>query len=517
MLITIDDEEFVPRHFCICEFYGVRTCFCWNMDKLIIFPYIKDDSMARDVQILSTPDPVRKIKFFDNRAFLICTPQGAYKLLQNGGFALLSKNALELGTEFFQVFTYLTNGIYIDDKITKNSELLFNIDSNATKEISTFSLNLKDTEMCFVNCFTIGWKAEKDLCIIAHDKRLFLLKEDTVQLVYTTNNTIMDIIPVKRQDKLAGLLLITDMDMVILIHAKDNDLRTERIHLKRKMENISALCAGFNPQNENILWIVYCDQSKTYYVRKELFTDAVIETKVKEKTFSCIQCYESNVILGLSQNDLVELSLEEFESSLAINNDFNLHIDMFKSTDIIMEQICAKVKELEMLNKSKLDKEDKLRRIGLYASKPKFSIKPEIEVFKLCNNNYLTLNISEKLLKNCHVVLNFYSKNRNTFCMKKVTETTCNIKMPINKNKVLSSSIINMDLVTLISEQQPWCLIQNFIDCPSQDVKRKRGSKKDKTAFLDTKIAVLENLIAEKKDLTMTKLSEIKKIVRAEL
>ncbi|XP_012235955.2 uncharacterized protein [Linepithema humile] len=516
MYITIDDEEFVPRHFAMCEFYGVETCFCWNVDKLIIFPYTMDSSMARDVQILSTPGPVKKMKFFDNRAFLICMPQGAYKLSRSGGFARLSKNALDIAAEYFQVFTVLMNGIYIDDKSTKVSKLLFTIDPNATEEICTFPLILKDTEMCFVNCFTVGWKTEKNLCIIAHNRRLFVLKEDTVQLVYTSNNTIMEIIPIKRHDKTAGLLLITDMDKVILIHAKDNNLVFEKIHLKRKMKSISAFCAGFNPQNENVLWILYCDQSQIYYVRKELFTDVVQETRGKERTFSCIQRYNSNVILGLSQKELVELFLEEFENSLVINNNINLDTSMFKKTDFIMEQVCAKVKELDILNKRLLDEQDKLRRINLYASKQKFQVKPEIEVSRLCNNNYLILNISEKLPKNSHVALSFHSKNHNTFCMKKVTEKMFNVKMPINK-KILSSSIINIDLITLINEYHPWCLIQNFINCPSQDVKKKRTSKKDKTAFINAKIAVLQNLITEKKDLNMTRLNEIKKIIRAEL
>jgi hypothetical protein len=118
------------------------------------------------------------------------------------------------------------------------------------------------------------------------------------------------------------------------------------------------------------------------------------------------------VILGLSQKDLVELFLEKFENSLVINDNVNLHISMFKKTDLIMGEICAKVKELNMLNKRLLDEQDKLRRINLYSSKQKFQIKPEIQVSRLCNNNYLTLNISEKLPKNSHIVFSFYSKKK---------------------------------------------------------------------------------------------------------
>jgi len=70
-------------------------------------------------------------------------------------------------------------------------------------------------------------------------------------------------------------------------------------------------------------------------------------------------------------------------------------------------------------------------------------------------------------------------------------------------------------LITLINEQRPWCLIQNFINSPP--LKKKRGSKKDKTAFIDAKIASLRHLIAERTELSLIKLCEIKKNIRAEL
>lgn len=522
MQIIIDDEEIVLQHFIVCEFYGVETCFCWdNSDKLVIFPYTRSNLVARDVRVLSMPDSLRKIRIIDGRAFFICVSQGVYKLSRAGKFALLSRNALDMGSEYFQVLIAKgePNGVHLDDKQVKSSTFLFPITLNASEEeVRAFSLNLEDTEMQFVNCFVTDSERRRNICVIAYDRKLFVLKEENiVQLIYTSDRAIVDIIPVKRRDKVAGLLLLIDIDMVILVYSKDYNLVFEKIYLGKNMRNISAFCACFSVEIENVLWIIYCDQFKTYYMRKELFADLIQETKVEERTFRCIQYYKPNIILGLSQKkELIELSLEELENSLSLNNNINLHIDMFQRTNLIMEKICAKGKELNMLNESIMVEQDNLRRINLYVSKQKLPVTLDIKVSRLCTYHYLELNISGKLPRNSHIIVAINSRNQSTFCMRKITETAFTLKMPINGNRILCSSNINMDLITWMNKQQPWCLIQNFINSPPpQDVKRKRRIK-DKTAFIEAKIASLQKLIAEK-DLSMTKLSEIKRIIRAEL
>lgn len=517
MYIAVEDEEIAPRHFAVCDFYDVETCFCWDDDKLIFFPYVKDGS-ARKARILATPDPIRKILFFNSRAFLVCTPQGAYKLSQSGEFALLSKNALGIAGEFYQVLVAWSNGVHLDDKQVKSSTLLFSLVPNASETVCTFTLNLVNTEPQLISCFAAGWETEGNLCVIAYHKNLYVLRDNTVQLVYTSDVAIVDILPAKRRDKVTGLLLLTKhANFVILVHGKDDKLVFEKIHLGENMWDRVAICASFSSHMENILWLLCCNQSRLHYIRKELFVDAVQEARVEEKTFICMQYYKSNVILALSQKkELIEFSIEE--DSLSINNDIILHTRMFERADVIMEKICINVKELNILYESLTDEQEKLKRINLYAAKQKLQINPCIEVFRLCKHCYLSLSIpkSNKLPKNSYVVFTFTSKNQNTFCIKKVTETALAIKMSINENQILCSSSINMDLITLMNEQRPWCLIQNFVNYPPQDLKRRRGPKKDKTAFINAKIATLQHLI-EKRELNMTKLCEIKRTIRAEL
>ncbi|XP_071635903.1 uncharacterized protein [Temnothorax longispinosus] len=534
MYIVLDDEDIVPRHFAVCDFYGVETCFCWDDDRLVIFPYVNNESTeaTRDALILATPAPVKKVQFFDSRAFLICTPQGAYKVSQSGKFALLSKTALDMGSDYFQVLVAWSNSVHLDDKRNKSSALLFPLVPNASETVCTFPLNPTSTEPQLVSCFAAGW--EGNLCVVAHDRKLYalrvippdekppLISPVAVQLVYTSDIAIVDILPVKRRDKVTGLLLLTKhANAVILVHGKDDKLVFERINLGENVRHRVALCASFSLCMENIVWLVYCDRSRTYYLRKELFVDAIQDIRVEERTFTCMQYYKPNIILGMSQRkELVELSLEELEDSLPISDNIPLHTGMFERTDIIMEKICAKVKELNILYESLTDEQDKLKRINLYAAKQKLQISPTIEVSRLCKHRYLGLSIPDRLPKNSYVVFSFTSKNQNTFYIKKITETSLTIKMPINENRILPcSSSMNMDLITLMNEQRPWCLIQDFISSPPQDLKKKRGPKKDKTqtVFIDAKIALLQRLISEKRELSMTKLCEIKNNVRAEL
>lgn len=526
MYIALDDGRIAPQDFVVCEFYGVETCFCWDADKLVAFPYKAYDGTARDVRILSTPAPVRQVQCFDGRIFVVCEPHGVYKLSRASAFALLSKNAVGIGADYSEVLIAKGDGVYLDNKQIKSSRLLFPC-SVALKEIGeqlrVFTLIHGDTEDWFLKCFTDSDQpqaAQRNLCVIAHGKKLYALTDDTsVRLVHTSDTAITHIAPVKRGNKVAGLLLLhVNLDTVILAHSTDDDepLIFEKVRLGRGARSVSALCAFFSLQLENTLWIVYCDRSKLYFVQKKLHVDAVQEVRIEERTFVCLQHYQSNVILCLSEmKELIDISIETLENSLSMDNNVALHTNMFQKTDFVMEEIYMKVKELDALYKRLADEQDKLKRINLYACERKLKITPYMEVSKVQSSHFLTLSIPEKLPKNCYVAFALVSNNKNTFCMKKVTETDFTINMLINKNSLCSVSI-NIDLITLVNEEAPWCLIRNFISCPLQKEIRKRGQKRDKTAFIDAKIALLQNLIAEK-NLNMTKLREIKKIVRAEL
>ncbi|EFN86432.1 uncharacterized protein LOC109503682 [Harpegnathos saltator] len=517
-----DNAEIVPRDFIVCEFYGVETCFCWNVNhsKLVMFPYMADDSSARNVRVFTTPAPVRQVQCFDGRVFVLCAPRGVYKLARGGVFAVLSKNALGMGAEFYEVLVPKENHIKLSNKQSKDSRSLFKYPtaSNTTEEVHSLPLIPANTEERFLECFTDDQQEKRNICVIGYGRKLFVWTGNSVHLIYADIAGIISrIMPVMRGNKIAGVLLLVNMDTVILMHSRDCNLVFQKIWLGRNIRCTSTLCASFCTESEDILWIVYCDLSKLYYMRKELSTDNVEEAKIEQKTFTCMQYYKSNIILGLLDNrELIELSVETLKNSLSINNSVELRADMFQNTNLIMERICDKVKELDKLYEKLTDEQDKLRKINMYAYNKKLEANPQIEICRLWNCTYLTLNIPEKLPKNSYVVFTLNIDYQSTFCMKKVTETTFTVKMPVNERKALCSSTVNMDMITLVNKEIPWCIIQNFITCPPQKEARKRSKKEqDKIDFIETKIALLRSLI--EKGLDMTKLSEIKKTVRKKL
>lgn len=122
-----NNADFAPRDFIVCDFYGVETCFCWNANdlKLLVFPYEAGSSSAHNIRVFSTPAPIQQIQCFDGRVFVLCAPQGVYKLARSGVFALLSTSALGMGAEFYEVLVARENDIHLDNKQTKDSRLLF--------------------------------------------------------------------------------------------------------------------------------------------------------------------------------------------------------------------------------------------------------------------------------------------------------------------------------------------------------------------------------------------------------
>lgn len=519
--MRINNLRFVPRDFVVCKFYEIETCFCLSDSQLIVFPYEEtNDGSARDVRVLPTPAPVRSVLCFNGRIFVTCKPSGAYKLSRGGAFALLSKNALAIGTEYCHVLIDKGDGVYLDDKQTKLSKLLFSypVPASASEQLCAFTLIHEDTEAQLLEHFTSNQlpQTRRNLCVIGYGRKLFVLADTDVRLVHTSDSSISHITPVKRENKVAGLLLFMNLDTVILLHSgKHEHLAFEKVNLGRSIRGASALCAFFSSRLENVLWIVYCDPSKLYYVRKELGSNLIKEEKVEERTFACLKHYRSNIILGLSDNnELVKICLNLLDNSLSMNNNIDLHPNMFQKTNYIMDEIYVKVKQLDVLYQRLADERDKLKRLNLYTCERKLLVSPYIEVSRLHNYYFLVLRIPEKLPKNCYVIFSVSSKNQNLFCIKETTETEFTIKMPININDISHSASISMQLVTLMNEEAPWYIIRNFIKCPQREVKKRK--KKDKTAFIDAKITLLKNLIKEG-ELNMTKLREIKTTIRAEL
>ncbi|XP_024221233.1 uncharacterized protein LOC112212236 isoform X1 [Bombus impatiens] len=513
-MYIITDTNFSSKNFVIHTFYDERTCFCWNQDKLIIFPYTNNEYVS--VKVLTAPAPIKTIQCFTGRIFLICIPHGVYKLSRDREFAVLSKNAIGMGTVFHEVLIPRNEYLYLDNKREMTNKLLFKLSSKETNpsQLYVYPLNADGIVEYFMKTLTNNDSTVKNLCIIADGLKLLMLINENVKIMHSSIYSISNIIPVRKSSKIAALLLTTNTNVIILMHSKDNVLVFETIYIRTQ---IQAICAGFSQSLEDILWIVYSHESKLYYVKKQLLIDNIYQVKVEDKSFVCLQSYDSNIILGLTEdNQLVEFPISTVERTLSTesNTFINLHSSMLDGVSLIMDKIYKGTQELQTLNEILTAEKDKLRRINLYAHKDKIQLCPKMMINYIANRIFLSANFHDVLPKNSWVVLNVKLGYQNLFCMKKIVgrETIADIYIP--ENLMADTSQIAIDLIAFRDKRYPWCLIRNYVI--SDYLERRKKKKRLNVDFINSKIAILKTCIQEG-NINMKKLSEVKKSLRKEL
>ena len=514
MYITTNNH-FIAKNFRILTFYGEETCFCWNENKLVIFPYKTNGSAS--ARILTAPASIKTIQCFTGRIFLICLPQGIYKLSRDLEFAVLSKSAIGMGTVFYEVLTPRNKYLYLDDKREMRNKILFQLSSEESdsRNLCVYLLNVENAAESFMETLTNNDLNAQSLCIIAEEKKLFTLMNETVQLIYNSVYSIRDIVPIQKNSKVAGLFLLTNTDVITIIHSENNVLIFENVCLGTK---IKAICIGFNLSLKDTLWIVYSDESKLYYANKELSTDNIKHIKVQDKSFNCLQFYDSKIILGLTTNkQLIELSVDSIERTLSSENNkfINLHPDMLKGTELIMDKIYKGTQELCNLNKTLMIEEDKLKRINLYSHKQRIRIYPKMLVQRIANRLFLSINFHDTLPQNSWIVFNLKLNCQNMFYMKKVIDQETIIDIHIPEDETRNFSQITVDLIALKDKKYPWCLVRDYLIEPRSEKNKKKRTRSDKIDFINSQIAVLQNFIKQG-NVDVQKLSEIKKRLRKE-
>ncbi|CAD1468896.1 unnamed protein product, partial [Heterotrigona itama] len=496
---------FLPKNFIVHTFYGERTCFCWNQNELIIFPYGNNES----VEVLTAPASIKTVQCFSGRIFLICIPQGIYKLSRDREFAVLSKSAIGMGTVFYEVLIPRNGYLYLDNKQKMSNKLLFKLSSKEinSSQLCVHLLNMESTTEYFMKALTNNYSTIENLCIIADGQKLLTLINENVQIIHSSIYSIRDIIPVWKNSKIVALLLATTTNVIVMIHSKDNTLIFETIYLKTEIQTI---CAGFSESSDDMLWIVYLYESEFYYVKKQLLVDNIHQIRVQDKNFVCLQSYDSKMILGLTQDkQLVEISINTIEKNLSIENDtfINLHSNMLEAATVIKEKIYTGTQELQVLNETLTTEIDKLKRINLYAHKDKVHFCPKITINYVANRLFLSANFHDVFPKSSWVVLNVKLEYQNLFCMKKVVNQETIIDIYIPENLAINFSRIAIDLITFKDKGHPWCIIRDYVISDYIEKQKKKRSNHD---FINSKITKLETLIRER-NINMKKLSEIKK------
>lgn len=197
------------------------------------------------------------------------------------------------------------------------------------------------------------------------------------------------------------------------------------------------------------------------------------------------------------------------------DNDFvDMKLDMMQGTEIIVDKICEKAKELQHLNDMLQEKKDILKRINMFAYEKHEKYCPMMNIKKLANKTYLEARFRDVLPVNSQVVLTANCGDRTTFCIKNVISSETQINLPLTPPSVLKAVDVNVELITYNPREEAVCLIKDFIKDPDRTDQGNLSPQKEN--FIRLKIRALENLINEGK-FTMELLSEMKNNIRAEM
>ncbi|XP_078032995.1 uncharacterized protein LOC144467885 [Augochlora pura] len=411
-----------------------------------------------------------------------------------------------------------TRHLYLDNKKDLSSRLLLQLSPEETdsSKLSTYTVNAENTTQQFMHTISKNDSSIENICVIAIGKKVLTLTNETVQIIYNSIYTIRDIIPVQIDSKIAGLLFVTSGDSVVVLHSTGDKLSFEKILLG---VNVQTICAGFSLSTMDSLWLVYSDESKLYYGRKQLLqADNVQRFSIENNSYPCLRYYNAEIILGLSANkQLMTFPINAVEKVISTEQDtfIGLNLDMLRGTDLIMDKIYKGTQEIHKLHNDLEAEEDKLRRINLYANKEKVQYSPNIVLHRVANLFFLSATFGDIFPKDCWVIFNVKFENETAFCMKKVEdqETIINVRIP--EDKMINSLQVQTDLICLKEEGHPWFLTRNYVICPHREKNRRKKAKVDRLDFINSKIDILNKFLQEG-NINMKTLSDIKRSVRRE-
>ncbi|XP_066595627.1 uncharacterized protein [Prorops nasuta] len=517
MYIRTNLSSFKPNSFIICEFYGEEICVCWEGNRFVIFPYKDEDSTAY-LTVYVAPGIIKNVYCFSGRIFMIFQPCGVYKFSRGKEFAILSKNAVGLGSLFYETFTPKGNALYLENKHEKTSNMLFEINSNESMSnyFSFLGMSLEDTDKDLKN---ILWD-ETDLigntCFIGYKQKLFLLLNNCVKMIYACDKDIVNIVPVKKSGKIAGIIVVTVSNAILILYVKNKKLRFDKEQIGTE---ITALVAGFCKDYTDNIWIIHSNGSKVFYIKKQLSKGPAQKIKSEEKSYTHFQHHSPNNISCLkNNNELDTISVENIEKVVFPEKEefIKLEPDMLVGSDVICDKIMEQVQILQTLNENLQKEQQKLYRINLYANMKRTLTYPKITVQNLSNQYFLIAKFQEKLPMNSHVVLSLESKSQRVSCMKQVDSSETSIVLCIPEEIRINVNKVSIDLVTHINEGEPWCVIKNYVNYPKINEQNIKLLSKNKEIFIKNKIELIKSLVNENK-VDMKKLIDIKNSVRREI
>lgn len=514
MFINTDCENFVPKDFAILNFYGINTCFAWNENEFVSFPYLFKDSTEK-LKVLRAPAKIKDIRGFKERVFILCSPSGIYKLTDSFKFASLSQAGIEVGSDFCEVFKSSNGILILEDKKQKSSKNLFSL--SPTGDVQVLSLNYDSSDETLRRALSPdNPNSANNLCIIIHDRKLFKMSDQMVQLIYSCDYLLKKIEPIQKCGKVTGAILQTDTTTAILMYVLDNKLKYDTIFLEA---NAQTLRAVYDVNVDNALLLIYSDNKRTYYMKKMLFVDSVPEVRTEEKRYESIKIYHSKSVLFLNDSkELFQMNVEQLVGRQEQNtSDYvELQLGMLEDLGEINSRICDKMDKLSILTERMTEKEDELRRINVFVNKKQFRYCPKDSVIRLLNQVFLISNFETVLPENTIVVRMLKSVGKTIFSMKSVKNYETIVEMPISIPNLSSKLYITADLITYKRDGKVWCLIKDYIQDPLPSKSNKVRLTTDQKEFVKYKLAVLKHLKKEQ-NVSMEVLSGIKRDLRSQI
>ncbi|XP_058805452.1 uncharacterized protein LOC131672326 [Phymastichus coffea] len=506
MYIKVDMKNVVPKHFLIKNFYGKDTCFVWsNGDEFLIFPYIYDGSTVVS-KVLKAPDKIKDIHGLNGRIFVLCLPCGIYKLTEKLECAVLSETGLELVSRF-SVLSLNNGDLILTDKKFESIVKLLSL--SVINNIHVLPLHYNDTDNIFYKLLSVN-EYNDDICLLAVDKKLFKLVNQSLYLIYESDYPIKKIVAIEKENKVFGALLQTDVQAVVLIHATTNILHFNTLCLDTNIESICPIFCS----NIQVLLIYSCD-GKTYYTSVLLTRNLTKQIKVENNRLFHIQM-KSNFIISLDDSgQLIQFPIEEV-INLCVENSYDyvgLQSDMLKGLESVINVICEKTEKLKILRHDILQKEDCLKRINMFVNKHTLKYCPKDSVLRLRNHLFLISNFEKSLFENCIVIKVLKSGGKVNFLMKVVHNYDTIIEMPIHLSNLTSKLQTATDLITFKRNSGLWCLIKDYIQDPLPSKSNNTILSNNILQIIKYNLVVLKNLIQDNK-LSMECLSEIKKTIR---
>ncbi|XP_034937630.1 uncharacterized protein [Chelonus insularis] len=520
MQIKSLSDDFEPTNFEILDFYGEEMCFLWQDDKIALFSYNINGSNVQVLPIVA-PKLIKSIHSYLGRIFLVCKPFGIYKFTKTHEFALLSVSGFGIGTEYFEVLILKDNSLFIENKRERKiQELLVlpKLSLDEQNEYDTLNFLLLTSKTTHEKLKNILFPKQDSICLISSRKSLYTLFHETIQIMYEGLYNITDIIPIKKNNFILGLLLITGPKHVIFVSTKDDQLFFKKIYFNVEVD---CLCTGFLDDSEDTIWIIYSDKQKIYFAHQNINWDGL--HKVSWKRNKIIRCknYKNKTIVLNSLFQLEEVTFNSIKShdvSRAHEDFYEIKTEMLTGSELIVENICESAKELDKLNQKLLLEKEKLHRINIFTHKQKIPCVPKINVDRSGHFIFLKVCFENHLPPGSYITINVICNKQTTFSSKLVEDNETTLEVLL-KPELLDSSIdVNFDLVTFAEEEKPWCILNDCLKDPSLKEKHKvKDFLNSKMNFLNSKLNILRNLVQQDNQIDEKKILNIKKSLRREI